>query len=143
MTTTLELPHWETTPPDLKAAIRETKAAIRARIEASGRTVEEVFAVAEARVAERVADIEDVVGVSVQPAVAIGVIGSEIGAASADVVEQNNAVIRLECGGDEAPHVLVAAEPMREHHRLGAGTGESHVIASENVVDHRLRWRLY
>ena len=52
------LPHWETTPPDLKAAIRETKAAIRARIEASGRTVEEVFAAVEARVAERVAEIE-------------------------------------------------------------------------------------
>ena len=48
------LPHWETTPPDLKDAIRQTKAAIRARIEASGRTVEEVFAVVEARVAERV-----------------------------------------------------------------------------------------
>jgi Protein of unknown function (DUF1479) len=52
------LPHWETTPPDLKAAIRETKAALRARIEASGRTVEEVFAAVEARVAERVAEIE-------------------------------------------------------------------------------------
>jgi hypothetical protein len=52
------LPHWETTPPDLKAAIREIKAAIRSRIEASGRTVEEVFAVVEARVAERVAEIE-------------------------------------------------------------------------------------
>jgi hypothetical protein len=52
------LPHWETTPPDLKAAIRETKAAIRARIEASGRTVEEVFAAVETRVAERVAEIE-------------------------------------------------------------------------------------
>src|SRR5918992_962105 len=53
------LPHWETTPPDLKAAIRETKAAIRARIEASGRTVEEVFAVVEANVAERVTEIEE------------------------------------------------------------------------------------
>jgi hypothetical protein len=52
------LPHWETTPPDLEAAIRETKTAIRARIEASGRTVEEVFAAVEARVAERVAEIE-------------------------------------------------------------------------------------
>ena len=52
------LPHWETTPPDLEAAIRETKAAIRARIEASGRTVEEAFAAVEARVAERVAEIE-------------------------------------------------------------------------------------
>src|SRR3954464_7273303 len=53
------LPHWETTPADFKAAIRETKAAIRARIEASGRSVEEVFAVIEARIAERVAEIED------------------------------------------------------------------------------------
>jgi len=51
------LPHWETPPADLKAAIREIKAALRARIAASGRTVEEVFAVIEARVAERVAEI--------------------------------------------------------------------------------------
>src|SRR3954470_7031357 len=52
------LPHWETTPPDLGAAIREVKAALRARIAASGRTVEEVFAVVEERVAARVAEIE-------------------------------------------------------------------------------------
>jgi hypothetical protein len=54
-----ELPHWESTPDDLKAATREIKAAIRARIEASGRSVEEVFAAVEARVGERVAEIED------------------------------------------------------------------------------------
>jgi Protein of unknown function (DUF1479) len=54
----MTLPNWETTPPDQTAAIRETKAAIRGRIAASGRTVEEVFAVVEARVAERVAEIE-------------------------------------------------------------------------------------
>ena len=58
MTATTTLPHWETTPPDLEAAIREIKAAIRDRIEASGRSVEEVFAVIEARVAERVEEIE-------------------------------------------------------------------------------------
>ncbi|MGW7535403.1 YbiU family protein [Amycolatopsis sp. NPDC054798] len=52
------LPHWETTPDDLPAAIREIKAALRARIEASGRTVEEVFAVVEARVAAAVEEIE-------------------------------------------------------------------------------------
>ena len=51
------LPHWESTPPDLKAAIREIKAALRARIAASGRSVEEVFSVVEARVAARVAEI--------------------------------------------------------------------------------------
>jgi hypothetical protein len=51
------LPHWETAPTDLKAAIRKIKAALRARIAASGRTVEEVFAVIEQRVAAQVADI--------------------------------------------------------------------------------------
>lgn len=56
-TPTTDLPHWESTPADLPAAIREVKAAIRARIEASGRTVEEVFAVVEAAVRERVDEI--------------------------------------------------------------------------------------
>ena len=51
------LPHWEATPADLKAAVREVKAALRARIAASGRTVEEVFAVIEARVRARVEEI--------------------------------------------------------------------------------------
>jgi hypothetical protein len=52
------LPHWETVPADLAQATRTIKAALRARIEASGRTVEEVFAVVEAKVAARVAEIE-------------------------------------------------------------------------------------
>src|SRR4051794_18574705 len=53
------LPHWETTPEDLKAATREIKAAIRARIEASGRTVEEIWAVVTERLTERVEEIEE------------------------------------------------------------------------------------
>ncbi|MGW3678377.1 DUF1479 domain-containing protein [Streptomyces prasinus] len=51
------LPHWETAPDDLAAAVREIKPALRARIEASGRTVEEVFAVVEERVRARLAEI--------------------------------------------------------------------------------------
>jgi hypothetical protein len=51
------LPHWETTPTDVPAAIGQVKAALRARIEASGRSVEEVFAVIEERVRVRVAEI--------------------------------------------------------------------------------------
>jgi hypothetical protein len=54
---TTDLPHWEETPADLPAAIREIKAALRARIAASGRTVEEVFAVVEERVRAEVDDI--------------------------------------------------------------------------------------
>ena len=51
------LPHWEQTPTDLPGAIRQVKAALRARIEASGRTVDEVFAVVEARVQAEVDEI--------------------------------------------------------------------------------------
>ncbi|MEV4518439.1 YbiU family protein [Dactylosporangium sp. NPDC049525] len=52
------LPHWETMPDDLGAATREVKAAIRARIAASGRTVEEVFAVVERGIETEVRAIE-------------------------------------------------------------------------------------
>ncbi len=52
------LPHWETTPEDVKAATREIKAAIRARIEASGRTVEEVWAAVTERLTVEVEEIE-------------------------------------------------------------------------------------
>ena len=53
----MTLPHWETIPEDLPAAIREIKGALRAHITAAGRTVEEVFAVIEARVRGRVEEI--------------------------------------------------------------------------------------
>jgi Protein of unknown function (DUF1479) len=51
------LPHWEQTPGDPPAAIRVIKAALRARIAASGRTVEDVFAVVERRVQDAVDEI--------------------------------------------------------------------------------------
>jgi hypothetical protein len=51
------LPHWEETPADLPAAVREIKAALRARITASGRSVEEVFAIVERRLAPEVAEV--------------------------------------------------------------------------------------
>jgi len=51
------LPHWERTPDDLPAAIRQVKAALRARLAASGRTVEEVFAVVERRIEAEVTEI--------------------------------------------------------------------------------------
>ena len=51
------LPHWESTPEDPPAAIREIKRALRARIDASGRSVDGVFSVIEARVRTQVEDI--------------------------------------------------------------------------------------
>ncbi len=52
------LPHWETIPDDIPAAIAEIKAAIRARIEQSGRTVEDVIAEIESYLEAEIADIE-------------------------------------------------------------------------------------
>ena len=51
------LPHWEQTPADLPAAIRQIKAALRARIAASGRTAEDVFAIVEQQIKAEVAQI--------------------------------------------------------------------------------------
>ena len=52
------LPHWEAIPDDIPAAIVEIKAAIRAKIAASGRTVEQVVAELEEFLEAEVADIE-------------------------------------------------------------------------------------
>ena len=52
------LPHWETIPDDLPAAIAEIKAAIKARIEESGRTVAEVIAEIETFLEGEIADIQ-------------------------------------------------------------------------------------
>ena len=54
-----DLPHWETTPGNLGDAVREVKAALRARIAASDRTVDEVFDVMQRRVRAQVDDILD------------------------------------------------------------------------------------
>ncbi len=51
------MPHWESIPADVPGAVREVKAAIRARIGASGRTVDEVVAAVAARVRDEVDDI--------------------------------------------------------------------------------------
>jgi hypothetical protein len=55
---TATVPHWETTPTDLPGAIRAVKAALRERVEASGRRIDEVFAVVERRIAARVAELD-------------------------------------------------------------------------------------
>jgi Protein of unknown function (DUF1479) len=57
MTQTPPLPHWEQTPADVPAAVSQIKAALRARIAASGRSVEEVFAAVERQIEAEVAQI--------------------------------------------------------------------------------------
>lgn len=57
-TASAPLPHWEQLPQDTASATREIKAALRARIAESGRTVEQHFADLEARIADLVAEIK-------------------------------------------------------------------------------------
>lgn len=52
------LPHWETIPDDIPSAITEIKQALRAKIEASGRTVADVVAEVEDVLRAEIADIE-------------------------------------------------------------------------------------
>src|SRR5258708_21686508 len=51
------LPYWEQAPADIPSAITQVKAAIRARITATGRTVEDVFAIVKRQVTAEVDEI--------------------------------------------------------------------------------------
>ncbi len=86
---------------------------------------------------ELAADVEHVGGVAVQRAVAMPVVGREVGLAGADIVEQDDAEAVLERRPDVAPHDLVAAEAVREDHRPAiGGTVQLDVVASEDTHDH-------
>ena len=51
-----------------------------------------------------------------------------------DVIEEHDPMIRLERGRHEAPHVLVAAEPVREDHRAAVrASGDVDVVAREDA----------
>ena len=53
-----ELPHWEDPPADVADAVRQVKAALRTQIEASGRTIDDVLAELEERLAPQIADVQ-------------------------------------------------------------------------------------
>ena len=97
-TETPPLPHWESKPDDVTGAVVEVKRALRARIAASGRTVEEVFAELEASIALKVEKIkaERAAGESVWPVIDFADI--EAGTVPAELVakvkERGCAVVR-------------------------------------------------
>ena len=79
---------------------------------------------------ELFADLEHVSGVAVEGAVFRSIVGRKIRSASADVVEQHDAIRVLEGRGHVAPHVLVAAKTVREDHRLVAMAGDADIVAN-------------
>ena len=83
---------------------------------------------------ELAADLEHVVGVTLERPVLEAVVRREVRAAGADVVEEDDAVFVLERRGDVPPHVLIAAEPVHEHHRLGPDrAGQNDVVPADHV----------
>jgi hypothetical protein len=92
------LPHWETLPADIPAATREIKQAIRERIAAHGRTVEQVIEDVEDFLAGEIADIQATRarGVEVWPIMEYAEIeaGTVSPAALAQIKRRGCAVIR-------------------------------------------------
>ena len=83
---------------------------------------------------ERVADVEDVLGVAVQLRVPRRDVGREIRAPEAHVVEHDHPEAILERRRDVPPHPLVAPEPVGEDDRLPFGLPGLHeVVAADEV----------
>ena len=80
------------------------------------------------------ADLEHVGGIPLERSVLAPVVGGGVRLAGAHVVEEDHPVFILEGGSDEPPHVLVAAEAMREDHGLAPfGARELDVVSSQDV----------
>ena len=79
--------------------------------------------------AELFSQVDDVLGIAIQIGVFFRLIGGQIRAARADLIEQNGLEPRLERGGHQPPHVLVAAEAVGEHHGAGVRTAGDDIMA--------------
>ena len=81
---------------------------------------------------ERPTDLDQIVGIAVEAGIFAGIISGKVRPARTDVIEQHREMVGLESRRDEAPHVLVAAEAMRENHGPMAGSGRYDMIAGNN-----------
>src|SRR5687767_11945332 len=85
---------------------------------------------------ERMDDLEDVLRVSVQPAVARRIVGPKIRMPGPYIVKQDDLVVVLEIRRDEPPHVLVASKAVSKKQRLGALAGHLHVVSTKYICCH-------
>jgi hypothetical protein len=79
-----------------------------------------------------VQEFDHVVGIAVQRLVFVVVIRAQVRTAAADQVERDRAETLRECRGQEAPHRLVASEPVREDHRCRAGASDTYVVTDSH-----------
>src|ERR1700760_3057741 len=79
------------------------------------------------------ANLHHVPGIAGQRRIFGAIISREVRTAGADVVEQHDLEIVLKLRRHEAPHVLVAAETMGEHHAPPASSAHVHVVPGQYV----------
>ena len=82
---------------------------------------------------QRVADLDHVLGVAIEPGIALAVERGRIGLAAADIVEQHLAVRVLECPRDPVPHVLVAAEAVAIQDHGAVLADFAHMVALPDI----------
>jgi hypothetical protein len=78
---------------------------------------------------EFLADLDEIIGITLEVGIFIAAISGKVGAAGPDMIERHDSEILLECRRDEAPHVLIAAETMREEHGAVAAPTHLHIVA--------------
>ncbi|MNN36740.1 hypothetical protein D3C81_1506450 [compost metagenome] len=61
-------------------------------------------------------DLAQIGAMRIEPRIAIEIIGALVGSATADQIEQHGAVVRTKQRLQIAPHGLIAAKTMHEHH---------------------------
>src|ERR1700712_11928 len=79
--------------------------------------------------AELAPNLHDIVGVSGQVSVFGRVIGGKVRPAGTDMIEQNRPEAVFEYRCHVAPHILIAAKAVCEHHRAPARSRDMDIIA--------------
>jgi hypothetical protein len=82
--------------------------------------------------AKLIADLDDVARIAIKRGIFRWIVGLQVRAACADMIEKNDPELVFERGRHIPPHVLVATKPVGEHHRRGAGPGGLNVVANES-----------
>jgi hypothetical protein len=77
-------------------------------------------------------DLDDVGRISIQATIFLEIVGGEICPPGADMVERHHAKTVRESRHDVPSHVLIAAEPVGEQHRLRPVANGLHVVAIDD-----------
>ena len=75
-------------------------------------------------------DFDQIVRIACEASILLRIVSRRIGAARANLIEQNRAKLAREGGSDVTPHILVAAIPVSENHGSWATALNSDVVSN-------------